>query len=278
MTMSRPESLRELLTTAPAVLQLDQPAEHVLRVLINRPDKRNAMDFEVREALTQVISAALAMRDCRALVLGGVAGVFSAGGDVPSMIGLSEADARARMRHIHTLCRLVAGAGIPVISVIEGVGAGAAVGLALLGDHIVAGERSRLLFPFMKLGLTPDWGTLLTLPRRIGLPAARRVLTSGQFISGPEALEIGLVDALVPDAEVMPAAIRHAEQMAGLPLDAFARMKRRLAGLAEALDQELAREEADQAVCLLGAEFEAGVAGFMEKRAVDFTGVARQLP
>src|SRR5690606_40294968 len=91
-----------------------------------------------------------------ALVFGGVDGVFSAGGDVPSMVGLNEEQARERMRHIHVLCRLVGGARIPVVSAMEGFTAGAAVGLALLGDRNAVGRAARILFPFLTLGLSSE--------------------------------------------------------------------------------------------------------------------------
>ncbi|MDP9900972.1 enoyl-CoA hydratase/isomerase family protein [Variovorax ginsengisoli] len=255
------------------VVLLDRPAAHVARLRINRPEKRNAIDHGVRQAMTEALAVALADPDTRALVIGGVDGVFSAGGDVPSMVGLDEAGARARMQHIHVLCRLVADARLPVVSAVEGIGAGAAVGLALLGDEIVVGEGTKILFPFLKLGLVPDWGQLLTLPRRVGLPAARRILTSGAPVTGSEAFRIGLADALVADAEVMPTAVNRAAELARLPLGAFARMKDRLNQVSGTLDEELQREEADQAVCLLGTEFVEGYDAYKNKRAADFIGL-----
>ena len=253
-----------------SVVLIDHPAPHVARLLINRPGKRNAIDFDVRQALIDALGDVLGDAQCRALVFGGVGGVFSAGGDVPSMLGLTLGEARSRMQHIHVLCRLVAGAGIPVVSAIEGIGAGAAVGLALLGDYIVVGADSKILFPFMKLGLTPDWCTLVTLPRRVGLPVARRILTAGAPVTGPEALSIGLADEQVSDDQVMAAAVSKASGWAKLPIGAFARMKDRLHNISGSLSEELSREENDQAVCLLSDEFVEGHAAFIEKRAADF--------
>jgi len=255
---------------AQAKLLVDRPSAHVARLLINRPEKRNAIDHDVRQSMIEALTALLADRKTRAVVFGGVGGHFSAGGDVPSMVGLSEEQARARMRHIAVLCRLLGSAEIPVVTAMQGVSAGACVGLGLLGDHIVVGERAQILFPFMKLGLTPDWGTLLTLPRRVGLPAARRVLTSGRTLGGAEALQIGLADELAADGDVMNAAIARAEELAKLPLAAYARMKRRLGISPAALDEELRHEEEDQAILLRGADFAEGYAAFMEKRGADF--------
>lgn len=256
------------------VVLLDRPAPHVARLLINRPDKRNAIDHAVRQALIEAITALRVQADVRALVFGGVAGVFSAGGDLPSMTGLSEQGARDRLQHIHGLCRLVAGLGIPVVSAVEGIGAGAAIGLALLGDHIVVGESSKILFPFLKLGLVPDWGQLLTLPRRVGVATARRILSAGTVVTGAEAARIGLADELVPDAEVMAAALRQAGNWSRLPVGAFARMKDRLGNVSGSLAEELAREATDQVACLLGVEFVEGFAAFRDKRDADFIGLS----
>ncbi|MDR8394726.1 enoyl-CoA hydratase/isomerase family protein [Paraburkholderia sp. USG1] len=257
------------------VVLTDRPHAHVARVLINRPDKRNAIDHDVRQELTDTLSALLADSSVRALVFGGVGGTFSAGGDLPSMVGLSESQARARMQHIHFLCAQVAGAGIPVVSAIEGIGAGAAVGLALLGDYIVVGEGTQILFPFLKLGLTPDWGQLLTLPPRIGLPHTRRILVAGKPVTGTEALRIGLADALVSDEQVMDTAVAKAVELAQLPLGAFARMKDRLNNVSASLAEEFVREKNDQAVCLLGDDFVEGYDAFKNRRAADFTGKPR---
>lgn len=260
---------------AEPVVLLDRPAPGVARLRINRPAKRNAIDHDVRQGFIDEIGKLHADASVRALVLGGVEHVFSAGGDVPSMVGLSEGQARDRMRHIHGLCRLLAGSRLPVVSAVEGIAAGAAVGMALLGDRIVVGPSTRILFPFLRLGLAPDWGQLLTLPRRVGIGNARRILTSGQAVKGEEALSIGLADELVADAQVMDAAVERASELARLPAEAFARMKQRLSQPSGTLAEELVREENDQAVCLLGADFREGYAAFTEKREPDFTREAR---
>ena len=260
---------------ANAVVLVDRPARHVARLLINRPDKRNAIDHEVRQGLMEGLTQLLDDPSTRALLFGGVGGVFSAGGDLPSMRGLNEAQARMRMQHIHALCRKVASARIPIVSAIEGIGAGGAIGLALLGDHIVVGESTKIFFPFLKLGLTPDWGQLLPLPRRVGLSAARRLLMSDSTLRGSEALALGLADTLVADADVMKAAVEKAKALAEMPIEAFSRTKARLNGPPELLEDALKREEDDQAVCLLGAEFAEGYDAFQTKRTPDFKGPGR---
>ncbi|MFN9525630.1 MAG: enoyl-CoA hydratase/isomerase family protein [Pseudomonadaceae bacterium] len=250
-------------------LRIDHPAPGVWRLLIDRPDKRNAIDHDVRQALIEALEDAATDPGCRAVVLGGVGGMFSAGGDIASMAGLDEAGARARMRHIHQLCRQLQDFPKPSVAAVEGYCAGAGAGMALLCDLIVASADSRFLFPFLKLGLAPDWGLLRTLPARVGLARARRLLLRGEAIGAEQALDLGLADELVA-GDAMAAALGLAEQLAELPLAAFARMKRRLANPAALLIEELRREEEDQAVLLLAEEFREGFAAFQEKRAPRF--------
>jgi 2-(1,2-epoxy-1,2-dihydrophenyl)acetyl-CoA isomerase len=225
----------------------------------------------VREQLWAALAdAAASPAHCRAVVIGGAGEHFSAGGDLPSMVGLSEIEARARMRHIARLCRQIHQMDVPVVTAMQGFSAGACVGLALLGDHIVAGPGTRILFPFMRLGLVPDWGLPYTLPQRIGLPAARRLLTSPEPVSGVRALELGLADELAEDAAVMATAVQRAALLASLPAGAFARLKRRLTTRSRSLEEELEREENDQSELLRGAEFREGYAAFVDKREPDF--------
>lgn len=255
---------------------IDHPADHVVRIRFNRPAKRNAIDQATRLALLDAVETVLADPSTRAVVLGGVGGVFSAGGDLPSMAGLTKDGARARMVEIHKICRLWAAAPIPIVSAMEGVAAGASVGLALLGDYVVAGPSSKVLVPFMKLGLTPDWGLMATLPRRIGLAAARRVMLSGGTFAADEALAIGLVDELcVDDAAVMDRAIAQAVAFAALPREATARIKLRLSAGAEAFEAVLAAEMEDQIACLTHPEFAEGWSAQMERRPADFLTTGR---
>jgi 2-(1,2-epoxy-1,2-dihydrophenyl)acetyl-CoA isomerase len=252
-------------------LLIDEPAPQVLRLRIHRPEKRNAIDFDVREQLWAALAdLAASPGRYRAIVIGGSGEHFSAGGDLPSMAGLAEAEARARMRHIARVCRQVHELELPVVTAMQGFCAGGCVGLALLGDHIVVGPSTRILFPFMRLGLVPDWGLPYTLPERVGLPAARRLLTSRDPVLAAEALKIGLADEFAEDGELMAAAVHRAGVLADLPSGAFARLKRRLMLRSRSLGEALEREENDQSELLQGRDFREGYAAFRDQREPHF--------
>lgn len=250
---------------------VDHPASGVVRLRLNRPDKRNAIDQATREALLEAATATFANPSNRAAVFGGSGGVFSAGGDLPSMAGLTEQQARDRLDHGHALCRVFARSPAPIVSAVEGVAAGASVGLALLGDHIVVGRSSRILFPFIKLGLVPDWGLLRSLPMRVGLGHARRIILSGTAVDGPTAVQIGLADEVADDEAVAQTAIERAEAYAALPREATARIRARLSAFGSLdMEEDLAAEVNDQTACLLHPEFHEGLSAQMERRAPDF--------
>jgi 2-(1,2-epoxy-1,2-dihydrophenyl)acetyl-CoA isomerase len=249
---------------------LDRPAPNVARLRINRPAKRNAIDHAVRQGFIDTLAELRRDPSVRAVVLGGVEGIFSAGGDLPTMANLDSAQAEARMKHVHAVCHALAGSGLSIVSALEGVVAGAAVGMALLGDHIVVGHKTQILFPFLRLGLVPDWGQLYTLRQRVSKATAWRLITSPAPLVGEEALAIGLADQLVMDEDVMKAAIMEASRLSHLPIEALRRTRERLSDPSKSLEDELTREARDQTICLTGPEFGEGYDAFMEKRAPNF--------
>lgn len=256
---------------------IDFPSRQVARIRINRPAKRNAIDYDVREELFNALQSVHADRSVRALILGGVDGVFSAGGDLDTMSGLDEAGAGDRLSHIHRLCKALADSPLPIISAVEGFCAGAAVGMALLGDQIVVGADTKILFPFMGLGLVPDWGMMLTLPRRVGVSQARELMLFGGVTPGERACEIGLADVYCDGSDVMLEAIAQAERFVSLPAEAFSRFKSRLNHPSSDLEVELKREFTDQVALLQGSEFALGFDSFMNKKKPDFKTISRSL-
>jgi 2-(1,2-epoxy-1,2-dihydrophenyl)acetyl-CoA isomerase len=245
-------------------------APGIARIAIDRPDKRNAVSPEARNALIEAVSAALRDDSVHAIVLGSQGGHFCAGGDIDSMVDLDVATARTRMKDNHRLVRTLAEAEKPVIAAIEGFAVGAGAGIALLADSIVLAEGGSIGFPFFRVGLTPDYGILFTLPRRVGAAKARQILLAAKTIEGREAVDIGLADELVPDGGAEARGVALARELAGMPPHAFALTKRHLAMEPQTLEAALEMEAMSQSLAFVGSELTEGRAAFAEKRKPKF--------
>lgn len=247
-------------------LLIDNPRPGLRRLRLNRPAARNAIDADLRAALRMAVTEAGADPAVRALLIAGTGGIFCAGGDLASLVGIDHAAALARMRDGHALVDQLWHFPKPVVAAVERYAIGAGAGLALLADRVVMGEDAVLGFPFLKLGLVPDWGLMETLPRRAGPPLAARLFLEGANLKAADALATGVADAVAPAGGVTEAALDMAEALAALPPAAFSRLKACLRSSAPDLEAE-AHAQAD---CLTGPEFAEGYAALKEKRAARF--------
>jgi len=255
--------------TTTAVI-VTRPTPHVAQVAINRPEAKNAIDETTRLALIEAIEAALADDTVRALLLCGTSGVFCAGGDLASMRGMSEEQARTRMQSGHKLVQLLWNADIPVVVAMEKFAIGAGAGLALVADYIIAGETARMNFPFLNLGLVPDWGSTQSLVRKAGWGTARRLVLDRASLKGGQLLELGLVEKLAEDGNVLAVALEKAQEFSLLPRLALRQFKERMRHSPEPMESALQAEEDDQTNCFLSDEFEEGLTALQEKRPPDF--------
>ena len=245
-------------------------ADGIARVALDRPEKRNALNPDVRGALIGTFEAALADPAVQAIVLTGNGGHFCAGGDIDSMEGLTAQSGRARMKVNHRMVRMLAEAEKPVIAAVEGYAVGAGAGLAMLADTIVIGAGAAIGFPFFRVGLVPDYGLLFTLPRRVGAARARQILLYARMFRGGEIMEQGLADEMVEDGAAERRATELAAELAAMPPHAFAVAKRQLGLWPVSLDTALEMEAMAQAACFTTSEFAEGRAAFREKRKPDF--------
>jgi 2-(1,2-epoxy-1,2-dihydrophenyl)acetyl-CoA isomerase len=244
------------MTDSPVVV-VETNCPGVSRITLNRPEKRNALDIPTREALYEAIEAALASSEVRAIVLTGAGGCFCAGGDILSMAEQTAVTARARMKWGHRFVKMLALSDKPIVAAVEGHAAGAGASLALLCDVIVAGESAKFSFPFVRLGLIPDWGLLQTLPGRVGIGTARRLLMTNATVAATEGERLRLIDYLVPDLDVQTRALSVAVDFANGPSSAIAMVKQGLAmsGSGASLDAVLEYEAIAQSACFIGPEF-----------------------
>jgi len=269
--MSEPSSS----SARPALVRVDRPDPVVCRIAIDVPARRNAINPAVVSELQTAFRNALDDNVVRAIVLTGTGGHFCSGGDLKSMDGITEDGARIRMQRNHAFAAMVQGSAKPVVSAVEGTAMGGGAGLALLPDFVVAGKGAKIGFPFLRVGLVPDYGLLHTLPRRVGWARARRMILNCEVIGGEQAYSLGLVDELAEDGEVQGAALAAAVRLSRLPPVALQRVKEGFDAYPGSFSEDMARELTSQVACFIGDELKEGVAAFSEKREPDFGRIAR---
>jgi enoyl-CoA hydratase len=237
------------------VLTLDSPPVNVLA----RP---------VIEALSARLSEAEGDPEARVVVIqSAFEKAFAAGADIREMSGLDPDRARVHGGRGQAITRQIERLPLPVIAAVRGVALGGGCELCLACDFIVASEDAQFGQPEINLGVMPGWGGTRRLPRRIGATRARRWIMTGRSVPAAEAFAQGLVDRVVPPAEVLPAALALAEELTSKPPIALAAAKYAILGAIDpAIDLGLAYE-LDLWSRLFGTEGQReGMRAFLEKR------------
>jgi enoyl-CoA hydratase/carnithine racemase len=224
-------------------------------IRLNRP-KVNALNDQVTEELADEV---------RAVVIYGGERVFAGGADIKDMAEAGYAEMTARAARLHEAMNLLAGLGKPVVAAITGYALGGGLEVALAADFRVAGESARLGQPEILLGVIPGAGGTQRLPRLIGPARAKDLVFSGRMVGAAEALEIGLVDQVVPDSDVYQAAVDMVKRYAAGPALALRAAKQAIdAGLGVDLATGLELERV-QFAALFGTEDQrAGMRSFLE--------------
>jgi 2-(1,2-epoxy-1,2-dihydrophenyl)acetyl-CoA isomerase len=250
-------------------------ADGVATLVLDRPDALNALDEAMAGALDAAVARAVADPQVRCIVIAGAGEHFMAGGDVRlfhEWLSREPAARAAELRRViapvHRSIRTLRAAPQPVIAAVRGACAGFGLSLAMACDLAVAGEGSTFSLAYCRIGASPDGGATWTLPRLVGLKRAAEIALLGERFSAADALAAGLVNRVVPDAEVDAVVAEMAARLASGPAAALARTKGLLAAsTAPALEAHLEAEAAAFAEGVAGVEFEEGVRAFVEKRA-----------
>jgi enoyl-CoA hydratase/carnithine racemase len=244
----------------------------VATLTLNRPDKLNALTFEVYRELTDTFRALGNEPGVRAVVITGEGRAFCSGGDVEDIIGPLLSRGIDELRAFTGLtCDLILAirrCPRPVVAALNGTVAGAGAVIAAACDFRVAAERAKIAFLFVRVGLSgADMGAAWLLPRLVGHGHATELLMLGDFITAARAKEIGLYHQVVADGELLATATALAERLARGPKEALAATKAAI-DLEAALDLEagLAHEAEAQAQLMLGPDYKEGYRAFLEKR------------
>jgi len=250
----------------------------VLTITLNRPDKLNALTGVMSDELIEVFTSARDDDEVRALVVTGAGRGFCAGQDLTEFEDAYRAGERPDIReHLarsyHRLIPLLVATPKPVIAAVNGVAAGAGVSLAAACDIRIAGHDARFTQAFVKIGLVPDSGGTWLLPRIVGYARALELSITGEVIDAAAALEIGLVNWVVPGDDLEGEVSDLAARLAAMPTAAIAETKTLLRGaLGLDLERALAAEADAQARMGQTDDHLEGVMAFAEKREPRFLG------
>jgi enoyl-CoA hydratase/carnithine racemase len=247
----------------------------VLTLTLDRPEQRNAIDPELRDALAAALDGAATDPAVRGIVITGAGGAFCAGGDLARFDDLH--DARAYRHVAHRLTDLVESVERlekPVVAAVDGVVTGAGLALALACDWRVGAPSARILFREGRVGLVPTHGGLTRLVKLLGLARAKEVLLGGDDLDAEGALAAGLLSELVADGSDLPAAAAaRVERMLGRAPLSFAAAKR-LLHVAADVDQRsgIVAESLAQTALLQTDDHREGLAAARERREPSFKG------
>ena len=233
---------------------------------LDRPEKLNAIDGAMIEALEAWVEAVEADRTIRVAILTGSGKAFSAGGDIEAWAGLDPIDfARRWIREGHRVFDRLARLRQPLIVALNGPAFGGGLELAITGDLIIASAGARLGLPETGLGMTPGWAGTQRLVRRCGSRMVKRMALAGHFFTAEEALAGGLVDEVAPAGEALSRAKSLATEIAGRGPVAVQIVKQ-LVNAAEGEEFSSAMESLAGAFVGFTEDLKEGVASFREKR------------
>ena len=241
----------------------------VLTLQINRPDKKNALTLAMYQALIDGLNEAESDETVRVILICGTADCFTSGNDMADFLenpptGM-ESPAFKFMTTISEMCK-------PVVAAVNGLAVGVGVTMLLHCDLVYAGEGAKFLLPFVNLGLCPEGGSSLLLPRIMGHQRAAELILLGEVFKADKAFSLGLVTEVCPDSDVRTTAMSKALQLAAQPAAAVRLAKDLLKrGYAPVLQQAMAEEVRLFVERLKSPETDEALLAFKERRKPDFS-------
>jgi enoyl-CoA hydratase/carnithine racemase len=243
----------------------------ILRIQLNRPDKKNAMTSSMYVTLADLLNDAARDEQVRVVLWHGAGDSFSAGNDVEDFLknppGPGESPQARLMNALVNFDK-------PLVAAVQGAAIGGGTTMLTHCDFVYAAESAKFQMPFINLGLVPEFGSSYSLPMRIGHLRAAELILLGLPFDARRALDLGLVTRVVPDEKLMATATETAQKLSQKPIGALRGCKR--------LMKQSSRDQLEQAIKLEGEEFALRVrsaeareafTAFVEKRQPDFTKV-----
>jgi 2-(1,2-epoxy-1,2-dihydrophenyl)acetyl-CoA isomerase len=245
---------------------------------LNRPDCLNALTVEVAHEFSAAVREALE-KGARVIVLTGAGRAFCAGGDLREMQEIAGREGRVEaffdepLQILNEAILLIRRTPVPFIAAVNGVASGGGCNLALACDVVVAAESAKFNQAFIKIGLVPDCGGTFMLPRLVGLKRAAEMMFTGDLITAQRAAEMGMINSVAADGELMSQVMAMAEKLAHAPTAAIGQIKQLMeASALNDYGSQLDLERQAQIQAGQTKDFTEGVSAFLEKRPPRFVG------
>jgi enoyl-CoA hydratase len=255
-------------------LLIEKKVNGICLVTLNRPQSLNALNAELLTDLDVFFSqvAESPWHEIKALVITGAGEkAFVAGADIKEMSQLNESEARAFSERGQRVLRKLEALRIPVIAAVNGFALGGGLELALACDFIYASPNAKMGLPEVSLGLIPGFGGTVRLSRLVGLNRAREMVMTGDMLSGEEAFQVGLVNRVLPQAELLTAVLKTAEVMIQRGPIAVGKAKfMTLESFDMSIDSGLALEAMNFGQLFTKNDTREGMKAFVEKRKAQF--------
>ena len=245
---------------------------------LNRPERLNALTTEVAKDFQAAVREAVE-HGARVIVLTGSGRAFCAGGDLREMQEIAGKEGRVEaffdepLRLLNESILLIRKTPVPFIAAVNGVASGGGCNLALACDLVIAAESAKFNQAFIKIGLSPDCGGTFMLPRLVGLKRATELMFTGDMITAQRAAEMGMINSVAADEELMSQVMAMANRLANAPTAAIGQIKRMLdASATNDFGSQLDLERETQIESGKTNDFIEGVKAFLEKRPPRFVG------
>lgn len=256
--------------TLPLLLEHDGA---IATLRFNRPDALNAIDVPMANAFLAAVQALAADPGVRAVVLAGNGRGFMAGGDLATLRAAPVQGAIDILTPLNQALLLLTQMNAPVIVQAQGVAAGAGLSLLLMADYVIAAEGMRFNLAYIHLGTSCDVGASWALPRLVGLRKALEIALLSDAFTADDALRLGLINRVVPAAELESSTVALAQRLAAGPTLAYGAMKRLMReSMERTLPEQLAAEKDAFVQCAGTQDFRAGVEAFHQRQSASFVG------
>ena len=248
---------------------LTEIKDAILRIEINRPDKKNALTQAMYQAMADALRAADADDRVRVVLIQGKSDLFTSGNDLQDFLSNPP---REENRPVFQFLEAVSHLQKPLVAAVAGAAVGIGTTMLLHCDLVYAAPNARLQMPFVNLGLVPEAASSLLLPALAGYVRAAELLLLGEPFSAEKAREVGLVTAIVPEEQLLATAYAQARKLAQKPAAALRLTKQLMKQGQMALVEKQMKAEGGHFARLLGSpEAKEAFSAFLEKRKPDFS-------